>query len=678
MYQLIQTIILFLLFMVAAIFVFYVPGFGIIARSKKKLEDQEIITLSLSLGFVCFVLAAIILSLLRFRDLMYLIILVVNLLIILQYRFDVFKSWKIFIKCRTLLILIILGIFTQGFINFPSGYLYKDGLDFWSSQGHDGIWHISLMEEVKKEIPIKSPIFAGENLYNYHYLVDILMGEFARIFPFFSTLDLYFRFFPVIFSLLIGISVFALITRWQQNNKVSGYFAVFFTYFVGSFGYIVTFLRNRNIFAGETVFWASQENTLLGNPPHAISHGLLAACFLAILIYLKERKLIWLAIAFLIGFVLAGFKVSGGLVMLAGISAAAIIDFICQRRVWLMVLAFLLGLSNFITFRSMTSNDAPSFLMFLPWWFIRTMVVDKLGWMDIELKRQFYISKGSWHAWLRVFQLEAIAFTVFLIGNLGMRTLGFFTIIKNIFTEKSYKKPFEVMLMVAMITGFVIPILFVQKGIIYNNIQFMQYFLFIMGFYGAITIFRLIGFFKNMWIKILIVIVVAVLSLPTVIGNLNEFYGIGRTPLAKISNQDLEALRYLKEHSNQEAIILTTPFNRNLKDKFSYQPKPIYVWYSTAYIPALTGRRMYLTDEEQALITGYQIENRIIRMKKFFQQNDFSFNRTFLKDAKIDYIYITKNELESLDIQKNGLSIFFENNEIVIYKVITGKEITTS
>lgn len=663
-----QTFAFFLLFISISVIVFYIPGFLIIARSKKQLEDQEVITLSLSLGMVLFVIIAVFLALLNLRYLSLLIILLTSLLTIIKYQLDVFKPWKVFVKEKLLSILIILGIIVQGLINFPSGYLYKDGLLFWSSQGHDGLWHVALMEEIKKTIPPQNPIFAGENLYNYHYLVDVLMGEFYRIFPFFQSLDLYFRFFPVIFSLLIGISVFAFMSRWQK--KQVGYLGIFFTYFVGSFGYIVTFLRNGNIFGGETIFWAAQQNTLLGNPPHAISHGLLVSFFLAFIIYLKERKTIWILVTFIIVSMLSGFKVSGGFVMLVGIVTAAVVDSINQKKFSALILALMLGLTNFITFKAMTSKGAASFLMFLPWWFVRTMVVDKLGWMDMELARQHYLSKGTWHAWLRVIQLESFAFMVFLLGNLGMRMLGFYMIIKNIVTRKFFKDPLETMLIATGLTGFLMVIFFVQKGIIYNNIQFMQYFLLIVGFYAAITVYNLIILFKERWVKSFLLILIVVFSVPTVIGNLNEFYGLDKTPLAKIGNQELEALSYLREKSNPQAIILSMPFNQYLKDKFPNQPRPIYAWYSTSYISAITGRRVYLASEEQALITGYPIDSRISKMKTFFEQSDTSWNRQFLSQEKINYIYVAKNETDKLlDVQKNNLEIFFENNEIIIYRV---------
>lgn len=670
MYLLIETLVLFLLFIAISILVLYIPGFSVIAGIRKQLEDAEIITLSLSLGIVLFVAVAIILALFNLRYLLLPIVGAINLFILSKYKFNAFKSWQIFISNKTLSALIVIGILTSGFINFPSGYLYKDGLHFWSSQGHDGLWHIASMEAIKKSIPPQNSAFAGEPLYNYHYLVDVLMGEFLRIFPFFSSLDLYFRFFPIIFSLLIGISVFAFVTRWQDNQKI-GYLAIFFTYFVGSFGYIVTFIRSGNIFGGETTFWAAQQNTLLGNPPHAISHGLLAAFFLSFLIYLMERKIIWVVISFLIGSTLAGFKVSGGFVMLMGLGAASLVDFINRRKFLTLILSFSLGLSNLLIFKWMTSNGS-AFLMFLPWWFVRTMIVDKLGWIDHELKRQHYISRGTWHAYLRVLQLELVAFTIFIVGNLGMRILGVFELIRKFIKSRStsLKDPIEVMLVASMLTGLVIPLLFVQRGLIYNNIQFMQYFLFIFGFYGAISSYRLLTFLQSQIIRVIVIGLIVIFSVPTVIGNLVEFYGPNTAPLSKISNSEITALKYLKENSKTYAIILTPSFNPYLKDKFKYQPIPIYAWYDTSYVTALTGRDSYLASEHVRLLFYPLTDQRLENKKKFFEQSDLSWNRQFLEQERINYIYASKDELnESLNLQKNNLEIFFENNEIIIYEV---------
>lgn len=666
------TLFFGLLFFSVSWFIFYNIGYAVLSSKIKELEDQEIIVLAFSLGLVIFVGVAVFLGLFNLRWLLLPVFLAAGFYSLIKYKEKLFVPWRIFIWWKPLLLLIILGILVQGFINFPSGFHYPEGLLFWSSQGHDGLWHVSLMEEIRKNFPPQNPIFSGEKLLNYHFLVDVLMGDFYRIFPFFSSLDLYFRFFPTIFSFLFGLGVFSFVKRWQESQEV-GYLAIFFTYFTGSFGYFVTFFRNKNLFGGETVFWASQENTLLGNPPHAIAHIFLVSMLLCLLLYFQKRRIFWLIITFILGSLLSGFKVSGGLIMLAGLGAATLVDLIFLRKWHLMMLAAALGISNFITFKAMTSKEAASFLMFLPWWFIRTMVVDKLGWMDLEFRRQHYLSKETWHAYLRVVQLEITAFLIFIVGNFGMRVLGFYSIIKDGFGKKLIKSPIEAMLFVSMITGILMVTIFVQKGLIYNNIQFIQYSLLIMGFYAALSTYQLLILFKKKIIRIIILLMIVLFSVPTVIGNLNEFYGPGRKPLAVISNQQLEAINFLRTNSKPEEIILTVPFNKYLKDQYKSEPRPINAWYSTAYVSAISGRSTYFTSEEQALITGYPVDKKLAKAKEFFAQTDTTFNKKFLEEEGIKYLYIVKVELDKpINVKENNLEIMFENNEVIVYIVRSG------
>lgn len=669
--QIFLTLINLLIFISLIFLTIYPLGLLILFKVKKYLNEYEIISLSFCLGVVSFVLMATLLGVLNFRFLMLPLLFIVTLATFYIYGKNVFLPWKRFVENKILIFLIVTGILVQGFINFPSGFLYQDGLLFWSSQGHDGLWHVSLMEEISRNFPPQNPIFAGEGLYNYHFAVDILMGEFYRIFSFFTSLDLYFRFFPVLLSFMIGISVFSFVNRWQRSKAVA-YLAVCFTYFVGSFGYLVTFIKSGQIFGGETVFWAAQGNTILGNPPHAISYALLPAFFLLFAIYLKTRTKYLFALSFFIASILAGFKVSGGVVMLAGIMISGLVDLSLNKNKGPIILAILLSLTNYVTFKAMT-RGGESFLMFLPWWFVRTMVVagNRLGWIDLENQRQHYLSKGTWNAYLRVGQVEMTAFLIFLIGNCGTRTLGFIELFRKMKIQNMMifiKNPLDVLLFVSMWTGFLVPMLFVQRGIIYNNIQFMQYFLLILGFFAAIAAYNIHKSIKNIYFKFVLVILLVVFSVPTVIGNFVEFYG--RPPLAKISNQELEALAFLKNNSSREDVILNMPFNKYLNGKFDKQPWPIYVWYSTSYIPALTARRTYLSSEEQALITGYPLEGRLEKMRGFFSQKDLSKNRQFLKEENIKYIYLAKKEIEIPILpDENNLKTFFENDEIIIYTV---------
>ncbi|KKQ67262.1 MAG: hypothetical protein US86_C0001G0189 [Candidatus Daviesbacteria bacterium GW2011_GWA2_38_24] len=657
------------LFLILALLILYPIGYLFLASKKNELHPTEIVALSFCIGVIIFVLQAFLFSFLDLRFLAVFFVLLLSGISIYQNKKFLVIPWIKLLKDKLLVLSITLATLVQGFINFPSGYKYKDGLLFWSSQGHDGLWHVSLIEEIKRTLPPINPGISGVELFNYHYLVDVLMGEFARIFPFFDSLDLYFRFFPILFSFMISITIFALMYRWK-GSKAIAHLGLLFSVFVGSFGFIISFKDSGNIFGGETAFWASQQNTILGNPPHAISHAILPAFFLAFCLFLKNRSKHWFIISLLLGGVLAGFKVSGGFIMLSGVGVAAFFDFLLNKKKSTLLLAAFLAILNFLAFKSMTSKDAASFLMFLPWWFIRTMVVVKLGWIDMELRRQHYLSKGTWNANLRILQLELTALLIFIVGNLGMRILGIIEIIRLVIKEKLniFKNTFEIALITSMFAGLVVVLLFVQKGLIYNNIQFMQYFMLIFGWFAAISTYHSFKLMKNNILRAVFIAIVTVLSIPTVIGNLIEFYGPNTKPLAVVNNHQIEALKFLKTATPEDSVILNVPFDPYLKDKFKEQPKPIYAWYDTPYIAALSARKSYLASEHVTLL-GFPTKEREEKMKKFFEQQDLNWNKQFLKDENINYIYISKDELDRPLQMDKSINLVFENKEVLIYRV---------
>lgn len=116
---------------------------------------------------------------------------------------------------------------------------------------------------------------------------------------------------------------------------------------------------------------------------------------------------------------------------------------------------------------------------------------------------------------------------------------------------------------------------------------------------------------------------------------------------------------------------MTVPFDRYSYSRYKSLPFPIYAWYSTAYIPAIASRRTYLSSEEQLDITGYDIKERRILADKFFKTKDSEWQRKFLKENGIDYIFVAKDELEKdLNWKEIGLEEWFVNGSVKIYKVL--------
>jgi len=670
-FSLIKILTFLPVFLFLSILVFYVPGFLIISRSGKKLREDEKIALSFGLGLVLFLVIAIFTSLIKARFLSPIFFLLINIYAFQKFKVKIFFPFLKLAKQKLLIAFLLFGTLAEGFINFPSSFPFKNGHLYWSSQGHDGLWHIAVIEAIKKNFPANNPLYAGAKLFNYHYFVDVIMAEFNRIFPFFSSLDLYFRYFSFLISFLMGLAAYSFLTTWRKNKTI-GLLGIFFTYFVGSFGYLVLAIQGRGFFGGETIFWAAQGNTIIGNPPHAVCYFLLPTFFLALYHYFKRGNNFLFLACFLLGGFLLGFKVSAAFVLLAGLAAASFFSFWLKKRNGFILLTILLGVSNFTIFKLITKGGE-SLLMFLPWWFIRTMIVvpDRVNWLDLELRRQFYLARGGIRALLRIIQFETTAFLIFLVGNLGTRIIGFSEIARIFWKRTVFKNPMVTSLFFTMLTGFLMPIFFVQRGVTYNLIQFMQYFLLFFGFFAAITTYRFLSGAKPKSKKVLILLIIIALSIPTVIGNFLDFYG--KNPLAIVSNQEIEALDYLKMVTTDNDIILTRPFNPYSRGLYERQPWPIYAWESTAYVSAYTTRQTYYTDEGQIRILGINTEERLKAMNDFFDEKiSLEKKGEFLRSEKITFLYLRKEELDSEQAEgyaSLGLEKIFSNDEAVVYRL---------
>ena len=241
-------------------------------------------------GVVGFTLFTLVSYLLIIANVPFLIIPIVVLTILVGAKplIKTLKQIKVkFDKTAVITLLVFaIGIAGQMLVISPSGTIKNGDLLFWSAHGHDGSWHIALMGEIKKGYPFGNPVFAGEKLVNYHFFSDIAPAIVSKYLPI-SDLTLYFRIFPFIYSLFLGASAYFL-TKKITGSRTASVWATIFTYFAGSFGYIIG--------KGESVFWATQPQSASGNPPQIVSDFILMAAlyFLFILLEKKGNKFTFL------------------------------------------------------------------------------------------------------------------------------------------------------------------------------------------------------------------------------------------------------------------------------------------------------------------------------------------------------------------------------------------------
>ena len=125
-------------------------------------------------------------------------------------------------------LLIIIGTFLWSLTIVKSGWIYSYGMGFWGANGHDGIWHISLIESLSRG-SLAAPMFSGENIKNYHLGFDLILAGLHRLTGV-PVVNLYFQIAPVILAFLIGFLTFKL-TR--------NLWSVFFVYFGGNWAWIL-------------------------------------------------------------------------------------------------------------------------------------------------------------------------------------------------------------------------------------------------------------------------------------------------------------------------------------------------------------------------------------------------------------------------------------------------------
>lgn len=546
------------------------------------------------------------------------------------------------------IILIIVGSIVWSLTMIRSGWLYNYGFGFWGPNGHDGVWHIALAESLSRG-SLDNPVFAGSTLQNYHLGFDLLLGLINKI----TNIPinyLYFQILPLFFALGIGLLVYQFVYNWRRS-KAEAFWSTFFVYFSSGFGFIITFLRDRQI-TGESLFWSQQTISTLVNPPFAMSLIFILAGLIAMQ---RNKKL--LAIIFF--GLLIQIKAYAAILILSGLFVVVIYQ-LFTTRYSLYAKVFLGSLFlNLILFFSIKSEGASVFI-WQPFWFLETMMSysDRLGW------DKFYSAMTTYkmgHLWLKAILAYGFAFLIFIVGNMGLRILGFYYYYKII--TKKFKIDWVIIFITTIfVASVVIPLFFVQKGTPWNTIQFFYYYLFSFSILTGIAISQL-----NKYIKILVV-AFAIIGIWTTL----QHY-LPPEPQSFISKSELEALSFLKIQS--QGVVLTYPFDQyKAKEAIKNPPRPLYLYESTAYVSAFSDKTVFMEDEVNLNIMGYDWKQRRQKVLDFILNLDSKKGKEFLTNNNIKYLYLVKNASpimgEYLKLGSGDLALtkLFENKEAIIFK----------
>lgn len=558
------------------------------------------------------------------------------------------------------ILLIVIGSFVWSLTMVRSGLCWdlwcSGGIGFWGANGHDGLWHLSLINNFANG-NFGNPVFAGIPLQNYHIGFDLVLSWIVRLTSIEASI-LYFQIIPPLLSILVGILVYRFIYLWRKSDTAS-VFALFFVYFGGSLGWLVSLIRNGNL-GGESMFWSMQGISTLINPPFALSLILILAGIISIFKYQENKKILNIVLAVLCFGLLSGIKIYASLLVLTALFVSGVYSLIARRESLIIKIFVGTLIVSVLLYFPLNGLSGGSLITWKPFWFLESMMAlsDRVGW------QKFYSAMTTYRMgeiWGKAIIAYGMAFLIFVVGNFGTRIIA----IKSVF--QNAKKIFQlrwlhVFLLTLILAGVVVPTFFVQKGTAWNTIQFLYYSLFFTGIIAGVEMVSLVKN-KNVAIKSVIIGIVILLTIPTTVSTLDNY--VSKVPHSILPESEKEALDFLKHQPS--GAVLTYPYDKDLKSV--EVPTPLYLYTTTAYVSAYSGKPVFLEDEMNLGIMQYDFETRHKSIESFLNTLDIDAAHKFLRDNNITYVYWLNGQYARIGDKQLGLTKIFDNGDATIYVV---------
>lgn len=516
-----------------------------------------------------------------------------------------------------------------------SGALFSFGMGFWGPNGHDSIFHLSIINHFKNNLwSLSSPQYSGISLKNYHFFFDYLS---AFIIKFTGTPANFFYFviFPV-FSCLLIVKLLNLVAVSRGLNNFQRHAYILFFFLGSSFGYIAKLLTKQNILSGESAFWANQSVSLFLNPPYVLS-----IIILLTFVYLYSKpenhsftgfKKILLLV--LLGSLLAQTKVYAFILLVLGLFLVGELK-----------LSLIIGFLGLIISKPFTDISGVPF-NFDPLWFPRSMFAsfDRVYWPRISEAWQVYETTGSF---LKLYLVNIAALVIFLVGNLGVRLIGLVGILADKTPDKTDK-----LIKIIIVLSLIIPLVITQKINPWNSIQFMYYGLSFLALYTA----------KFLPQKLYLSIPLILLGILGSFGTLADY--TTHYSSSRLSYNEVSALKML--FSQEKGLVLSPVFDRN---QGLPSPKPLYDYVSTPYISAFSEQQEFLSDTINLEIMGVDYSERSKEIFKFYSTTDHQWASEFL--AKNNILYVYENQIQKMRLLPSDINLIkiFDSSEVNLYKL---------
>ena len=446
---------------------------------------------------------------------------------------------------------------------------------------HDMLWHLSIAAMLRPAEgfalpwPPPNPVWSDARLVNYHPLTDVLVALLA---PHDAHVAVYAQVLPPLYSLLFAGSTAWVARRWGASYGEAAV-TVLLVGVCGSFGHLVALLNEGQPASWDSAFWLSQPWTMCNNPPLALSYGALMVGLALLSTPQARRAPLVGALAILWGLSF-GVKAYLPALVIPSLAVALLAAPRAERR-WL-TLSLVAAAAGAGAMLLLTTRGAAGMLLYDPAWLAFKMLfqTDRLGGL---LKRTIAPLAPENRPPV-VFAWFAAALPLYVVGNLGLRATGLRSALRIVRGKEEVPDGTVTAQRVAFgvtVLGLLMPLLFKQRGVEWNTVQFGYYPLALSSLWAGPRLLRWIRGSGTTWKVALRTFVVLLLALPTTI----QLLAVGAHSGSEISASEVTALWELGKQVPVGAPILVDP-----------GPDPRTGPCSTAYVAALTGRPTYYAD----------------------------------------------------------------------------------
>lgn len=546
-----------------------------------------------------------------------------------------------------LLILILSFFFSLPMLR--SGWISSEGMRLIGVNNSDGLWNLSLIEELKHHFPPEHPGFAGQKLEGYHFLYHFLLAIVAKVTSIPNRI-LYFQIFPILTAYLWGLGVYKVVLEWFKNRSAA-LWSVLFSFFGGSFAFIwLLFGQNVDL---DNVFGISQPfGSTMVNPAFASSVVLVIWSFYFMLRYQKTKAGKWGVFFSITSGLSIGFKAYAGMILMGTLLVTMLKEVIIDKKTRLapyFLLALGISLAVFLPF-----NAKYGFLVLYPFWPLKRMFHGPLNFTKYDELWDQYHYYSNYYG---MFKIYLLGFFLFVIGNLGTRVAAVFAAWK--IARRNLLNSNVVFYFSMLLISTLIPMFFIQPIGVFNMIQLYWYFLFLASLLTGPGLVFIAQKIDRSALRTGFYLLVIILTLPSNVIAANNYL---RSPGSFVDRANLELLSYLREYGNYDSTVLFLP------DLNTYDLEALERWFgggSNLLIPAFGEKRLFVSDE--VVQFPYELKDeRLGEIEKIMRLRVNSYD--LLKEVQTQLI-VSETNIEWLD-SWDKVELLFKNSAGKIYKVL--------